>query len=215
MPTLSFPAGERPSIRLQDCSDDLQITGGDAATIDVQSGADEDDLQSAVHAGPAELLIEGLDDSVTLRVPRGAAVVIENQGGDITIANVAEVQLQHAEGDVRLRSIDGSVTIDGVEGDCVVERVGQLTVAGAVEGDLRVTSAASVRLGPSRRRCAIERHRRRTARFCRRRRRNQRRKRALRNRPCRRRPAFARLRPRHDRAGRRRCYDHPGTFFPG
>jgi len=146
MAKLFFPAGERPTIRLQNCSEDLQITGSDATTIDVQSSAHEAELQSAVHAGDGKLVIEGLDNSVTLGVPRDAAVVVGRQGGTISIANVASVQLVRAEDDVRLRAIEGSVEIDGVEGDCVVERAGQVRVSGSIEGDVRISSAAAAKL---------------------------------------------------------------------
>lgn len=146
MTTLSFPAGERPTIRLLRCGDDVQVSGGETSVIEVQSSADEDELSSAVHASEGELRIESLDENLVLRVPLGAAIAVEDQGGNITITNVAAVQLVRAGGDVRLRMIAGGVDLDGTEGSFVVERAGRVTAVGAIEGDVRITSAASARL---------------------------------------------------------------------
>lgn len=147
MTTLSFPAGERPTIRLRHCGDDLQIAGADTSTIEIQSGADDEDLAAAVAAGEEELLIDGFEDNVVLRVPRAAVVIVEEQAGTITIANVAMVRLTGAEGDVRLRMIEGVVDLGRIEGSLVVERTGRVTADRTIEGDVRITSAAAAHLG--------------------------------------------------------------------
>ena len=77
-----------------------------------------------------------------LRVPRGSKVEVESAEGDVKVSGVAgSVQAKAEMGDVTVRDVRGSVTVEAPQGDVAVEGIS--TETGSVElsvgsGDLRL-----------------------------------------------------------------------------
>jgi hypothetical protein len=144
MATYTYETGAEPTIRLYACNDNISILGVDSTTIELSTSAD-DDLDELVTQSDAELRIERIEERLTLRVPRGAQIDIEQQNGDINIQDVAAVRLIDVSGDVKLRSISGAVEIDAIEGDLTIDRAGAIT-GRYLGGDIRCSGAASLLL---------------------------------------------------------------------
>ena len=140
----SYPTSGQPRIRLYACEDDVTILGGDPTTIELSTSAD-DELDTAITQTEEEFRIERIEERLTLRVPRGAQIEVEQQGGDVTIQDVASIRLTDVGGDVKLRSIAGSVQLDSIQGDLLVERAETIT-GQYIAGNARCMVAASLQL---------------------------------------------------------------------
>lgn len=146
MPMRSLPLPEQAVVRLRHCDDDLQVIGGDGRTLELVTSDDLDTLNELIIEDEQGVVIEGFDESLTLRVPRNITVDVIAQAGTVSITNVQHVRLSRIEDDVRLRMIDGSVEVEHLNADFVVERAGKVTGRGVIEGDVRITSGAQVEL---------------------------------------------------------------------
>ncbi len=97
---------------------DLRITGWDRDEIAAKTDGDVLDLVL-----DGETVTVSCDDDLILNVPRAAAV-----------------QVDHAEGDVEVRTLTGGLSFGAVMGDLSLREVGALTI-GSVEGDLSLRGA--------------------------------------------------------------------------
>lgn len=143
METYTYPTSHQPRIRLYACEDNVTILGVDSSTIELSTSADQAD--TAIRQTEEEFRIERIEERLILRVPRGAQIEVEQQGGDVTIHEVASVRLTDVGGDVKLRSIAGSVQLDSIQGDLLVERAETIT-GQYIAGDARCMVAASLQL---------------------------------------------------------------------
>ncbi len=92
---------------------DLRITGWDREEVAAKTDGEALDLIL-----DGEAVTVSCDDDLILNVPRGAAV-----------------QVDHAEGDVEVRTLTGALSFGAVMGDLSLREIGALTI-GSVEGDL-------------------------------------------------------------------------------
>jgi DUF4097 and DUF4098 domain-containing protein YvlB len=105
----------RPSFKivLTSAPGDLRLTGWDRDEVSAKTDGDVLDL---VLNG--ETVTISCDDDLILNVPR-----------------VMAVQVEHAEGDVEVRTLAGALSFGAVSGDLSLREVGALSI-GSVEGDL-------------------------------------------------------------------------------
>jgi hypothetical protein len=156
------------SLSVQGAEDATEIrVDGDACSRrrrDLESVALETRLDGdraiveAVIPGPASRRGARLD--LTLTVPSGLAVVVNDSSGSVEIADVAAVTIDDSSGSIRLdriaggatvsdgsgsveiHDVGGEVRIDDDSGDVVVVGAGKVTVDDDGSGDLEISSVA-------------------------------------------------------------------------
>lgn len=144
MATYTYESGTQPTIRLHRCDSDIAIMGVDGTTIELATSAD-DTLEEAVTQTEQALHIEAIEDRISLRVPRGAQIEIEQQGGDVLVQDVASVRLANVGGDIKLRGIAGAVTLDSIDGDVTIERADTIT-GQYIASDVRCVAATALKI---------------------------------------------------------------------
>jgi DUF4097 and DUF4098 domain-containing protein YvlB len=138
MPTYTYETNEQPTVRVDNCSGNITITGWDQATIEI----DSDELPEQFHQSQRGVELNEVNSDLALRVPHGATVEIDNGDGDVQMRDVAQVQVVNIAGDVRLQNIAGNVRLENVEGDLNIERAEHVEVRGTASGDVRIVHAA-------------------------------------------------------------------------
>ncbi len=86
---------------------------------------------------------------LTLEVPAGLRLDIEDSSGDVELLNTGPVAIEDSSGDLRINGVTGAVNIRDSSGDIeVMEIVGDVTIPNDSSGDIaisEVTGAVSVR----------------------------------------------------------------------
>jgi hypothetical protein len=75
---------------------------------------------------------------LTVLVPKGAALTIEDSSGDLQLSNVAAASVTDSSGDQRIRDIGGELTVRDTSGDVEIERVGGAVKLNDSSGDVRL-----------------------------------------------------------------------------
>ncbi|MEO7003044.1 MAG: hypothetical protein ABI068_14615 [Ktedonobacterales bacterium] len=118
---------------------DFTLTGG-AAHVSVHAPDWEDEDLRASSTGDGALRFPRLPDDVTLAVPTGAEVRIRQVEGSLTVDSFnGALEVHRVEGDADLNSV-GDVLLNRVEGDLDVSSCGELR-AREVEGDVTLSDA--------------------------------------------------------------------------
>jgi len=155
----TYALGASARVIINRCGGDLEIAGQEVDTVAVRSGR----LQQVVQRGD-QLEIERCDDDLSLTLPREAALVVQQVGGDTRVDGVTALRIGDAGGDLTARLIEGGCTIEHVSGDLQATDVGMLalqTVGGdarvervtggveiaRVDGDIRAIDIANLSLG--------------------------------------------------------------------
>ena len=111
---------------------DLRLTGWDQDQFFAEAD-DEQSLRLDKSETPLTLIASS---DVTVRVPRGAPVIITNVGGDAQVKGVeAPVQVHNVGGDLRLRQT-GDTEIKNAGGDVSAKKINGFLHIGNVGGDL-------------------------------------------------------------------------------
>ena len=129
----TISAGRSPKIKLDSVGGDLSLVGWEGD--DILLKADEEAL-SVNHTGDEVQLSCG--DDLSMRVPKGASVVINSISGDASIRGVlGGIELKEITGDLSVRDVN-TVAIDTVHADFSLRGAkGSLSVRKA-EGDVSV-----------------------------------------------------------------------------
>ena len=137
--TVPLPKGG--SLDLSNISGDIVVTGGagDQVVIDaVKRGKTAEDLklvQIDVTAGASRV-------EVRTRYPQERRNVNVSVDFTVTVPRAAGVIVRTVSGDLKLATIDGTLTADSVSGDVDVTSAGQLESAKTVSGNVTVAMAA-------------------------------------------------------------------------
>jgi DUF4097 and DUF4098 domain-containing protein YvlB len=95
-----------------------------------------------VHRNPRNVMCQSIGD-LRLDVPRGAALDLQTNEGDIDVADIARFRAQSNNGDITLRNITKSVDAKSFNGDVTVAKTqGSLNLK-TTSGDIIVRDAAS------------------------------------------------------------------------
>ena len=122
----TYTLGSTPTIVINTCSGDLEITG---QTLEMETATIIGDASRHTVQIGSQLMIERCDD-LRLTAPRGATIVVQRVDGDARIEYLAGAQIGEIGGDLNARFI---------EQDCSAGRVG---------GDVRAIDIANLALGP-------------------------------------------------------------------
>ena len=125
----TISAGISPKIMIDTIGGDLSLVGWDGE--DILFKADDDELQVSQNGDQVNVQCS---DDISLRVPKGASILINHVGGDASIRGVlGGIELKEIGGDLSMRDT-GSVSIDTIHSD--------FSLRGA-KGDLYVKNAHS------------------------------------------------------------------------
>src|SRR5690242_13637190 len=125
MDQLVLEVGPDTTIHIQQIGGDLRLTGWDQNQFFAEA---EDDGSLKLDRGGEPLTLVAASDA-TVRVPRGAQVIIETVGGD--------AQIKGLEGRLHVRMVGGDLRLRQTA-DTNIERVGGDISAKKVNGYLRV-----------------------------------------------------------------------------
>ena len=108
----SIHVGPSPKININSVSGDLSIIGWDGEDMLIK--ADDDEIRFEQKDGE---VILSTDDDLSLRIPKGALLLLQSVDGDVAIRGVTgDIELKEVGGDLSIREA-GSIAIDTVEGD--------------------------------------------------------------------------------------------------
>lgn len=149
-----YNIGSNPTIKFSHCGGSVAVEGYDGDEIVLIS----DEMQG-LHQRDDTLTIDVSDDDTLLRVPRGAILQFDAVSGDLTVADIATLRVQHLDGDFSGRNLQ-SLHLDAASGDVSLSEIGTVAmrhadgnVAGrnlgtvsidAVSGDLSLTDVGDV-----------------------------------------------------------------------
>jgi hypothetical protein len=161
-------AGGVTTVEIYALAGDLQVTGGDRATISATGDAcvskkgmlDEIDITIRRTEDRVKILAEMPDTSeetgdrwsrqyavmdLEIQLPAGVAVVISDSSGELEVANLAAAEISDSSGGIEIRDIAGPVLIPrDSSGDINMERVGDVTIQVDSSGEIDIREAASV-----------------------------------------------------------------------
>lgn len=110
--TKTISAGLSPTIRIDSVGGDLSVVGWDGQ--DVLIKADDDEVR--VEQNKDQVIIS-CDDDLSLRVPKGASLLIQSLSGDGAIRGLnGGIELKEVHGDLSMRDVN-SVAIDTLHAD--------------------------------------------------------------------------------------------------
>jgi len=125
----TISAGRTPKIMIENIGGDLSLMGWEGD--DILLKGDDDEMRVKVSG---EQVAISCEDDLSMRVPKGASVFINNLAGDASIRGVmGGIELKEIAGDLSIRDVD-SVAIDTIQSD--------FSLRGA-KGHLSVKSAHS------------------------------------------------------------------------
>jgi hypothetical protein len=128
--------GNKPTLQIE-CSGHLTIRGGTDASV-VARG-DDYTVEGTLIRGAGDL---------RLLVPHRCTLILTHVAGDLRLKGIqGDVTVQETAGDARLLSVSGGVTVGMVYGDLAVSQIGGAVSADFVSGDVRATHVAGLTLG--------------------------------------------------------------------
>lgn len=108
----SIHVGTSPRINIDSVGGDLSVIGWDGEDMLVK--ADDDDVR--FEQKDEEVFLSTSDD-LSLRIPKGALLLLKKAGGDASIRGVmGDLEVKEVGGDLSIREA-GSIAIDSVRGD--------------------------------------------------------------------------------------------------
>lgn len=108
----TISAGRTPNIRIESIGGDLSLVGWEGD--DILLKADDDELRVSQDGDQVTV---SCDDDLSMRVPKGATVLIETISGDASIRGlVGSIDLKEIGGDLSMRDVN-SVAIEAVRSD--------------------------------------------------------------------------------------------------
>jgi len=128
--TFTVPGGARVTIYNPD--GDIQVLASDGPYGD----------GDMIVELPADVTLEilGGDGNILIRGFRGS-IVAETFDGDVLVDGGTVVAVHSVDGDVRVRNVSASVTVDMGDGDAHIRNVGGPIVVNGIDGDLVVENA--------------------------------------------------------------------------
>ena len=109
----SIHIGKSPRIKIDSVGGDLSIIGWDGEDMLIKADADEVRFEHK----DGEVVSLSCDDDLSLRIPKGAVLLLESVSGDTSIRGVmGDMELKEVSGDLSIREA-GSITIDTVHAD--------------------------------------------------------------------------------------------------
>ena len=139
-------AGKTPSIKIEAIDGDLSVVGWDGEDILIKTDEDELTLQQN-----GETVSFSCTDDVSLRIPRDASLFIERIGGDMALRGVmGSITINEIDNDLSMRDV-GNVSIEtikadfslrGAKGNLALKSVGGDVSIRDVEGNIALDSVA-------------------------------------------------------------------------
>lgn len=156
MDQITLETGQAPEITIVVVGGDLRLMGWERNELQAESDADR---SLSAEQEDSRLVLSAQADCA-VRVPRHAALTIENVGGearvkslegpaeirrvggDLNLRQTLDVTLGHVGGDVNAKKVHGSLHLDTVGGDVSARSVAGDFAAGKVGGDLYLRDVA-------------------------------------------------------------------------
>jgi hypothetical protein len=80
-----------------------------------------------------------------VRLPAGVAVIVHDSSGDLSVRDVASLEVSDSSGEIDIEDVAGDVLVPrDSSGDILMRRVGAVTIEVDSSGDIRIEDAASV-----------------------------------------------------------------------
>jgi hypothetical protein len=120
----TFDAGSAPYVSLTECAGTLTIDVGEAGRFEVES-------TEPTHAALQEdgrLRLEGFQGGLQLRVPAETEVTIQGHHGDLTVRGIRALQVDRADGTVRIEHVAGALRLRDLNGDLIVDGASSLVL---------------------------------------------------------------------------------------
>lgn len=121
--------------------DEVRATSDNAGRVTLRHA---DEITAAGRAARVQVVLSPQDGGVDLNVPRGATVRLR-VGGEVSVYDVAEVELEAGDGDVYLRGISRATEVSSLGNTIVKDSTGRIfirNIGGMVEvADVRPTGA--------------------------------------------------------------------------
>ncbi|MEW5717540.1 MAG: DUF4097 family beta strand repeat-containing protein [Chloroflexota bacterium] len=125
--TQTFTVSENARVQIRACRNRVTIAGWDdarAVSVDQPARQDGDTI-----------IIEGVT-KVNVRVPRHAAITIDDCPADVRVEDLAgKIELANIRGDVALRNLRGETRARAIDGDLIARQVAALKGEGKWDGD--------------------------------------------------------------------------------
>ena len=129
----TISAGRTPKIQIDSMDGDLSLVGWEGDDILIK--ADDEELR---FKQDGELVRLSCNDDLSLRLPKGASVVINKISGDASIRGViGDIELGEVEGDLSIRDVN-TIAIENVHGDLSLRGAKGNVTAKQIHGDASV-----------------------------------------------------------------------------
>lgn len=121
MTTQTFSTGTNPSIKIENVSGDLIVTGWDRSEIEARG----DEIRQTQNDDALSFSSSG---DLILSVPRSSTIA-----------------LGYVAGDVKVEDLNGAIAISFVGGDAILRNLsGQVSMAGAIGGDVQMENVGKI-----------------------------------------------------------------------
>lgn len=135
-----FTAGAEPRVRITRVRGDLQVEVWDEEAILV----DADGKIRELYQEGDELVLDGVDGDVELRVPARTTIIAARCDGEVAAEGVRRVELERVGGDAELSAIAEEVVFGSIGGDLSVAATPALRGSGAVGGDAELRGVGRI-----------------------------------------------------------------------
>lgn len=133
----TISAGRTPKIEIESIDGDLSLVGWEGDDILIK--ADDEELR---FKQDGDLVRLSCNDELSLRLPKGASVVINKIAGDASIRGIiGGVSLGEVEGDLSIRDVN-NVAMDNVHGDLSLRGAKGDVAAKQIHGDASIRDVA-------------------------------------------------------------------------
>src|SRR5436190_14286823 len=108
----SLSVGNNPKINLDRVGGDISISGWDGSELLIKADDDDSRVQQT-----GEAVSISSNSDLSLRVPKGASLVIKSIGGDASIRGIlGSIEIREIQGELSVRDV-GALSIDTVSSD--------------------------------------------------------------------------------------------------
>ena len=140
MATMTFDIGSAARIVVERCHGDVHVEGGDRTQVEVRG---DRTLAGRVTEADGALVISGYHGDLEIKAGAEAQIAGDRISGDVTIENLAAIELRSVGGDLSARGVE-AITVHNVGGDLDADLRGGAAEIGRVGGDLSVKNAAAL-----------------------------------------------------------------------
>lgn len=137
----TFPADAIRRLIIADIAGELVVRGWDDRTVKIES---EESIATLRLEGET-LIVGSAKEGIVITVPYETSIQAMRISADVSIVNVAQVELREAGSDCFLKGIHGEVTLGRIHGELSVEDVRTLRLTDSVDRDASFVDVESLK----------------------------------------------------------------------